>query len=505
MSVISSRGSNAAELRLPRKWTDREATPERIRVWGHNRSTSNTATVENVDIIKAGNTCAEKENKKKAPVVYYLSRNGQLEHPHFMEVPLSSPDGLYLRDVLDRLNLLRGKGMAALYSWSCKRSYKSGFVWHDLAEGDFIYPAHGSEYVLKGSELLEPAPLADSTDSFRSVKIPAEIQSHKSSSSSASPPSSDELNPRPAIARRRNQSWSSIDLSEYKVYRAEPFSQSSRRLAADAATQTEDKRRWMRPVKLAEEEEEEEIVRDRREVGGGSREEIEIEISPPPSDSSPETLETLMKADRRLILLGGRRSGGGAVDSNPTAEDGGKVKASTVLMQLFACGSMSFRDCGAAAVKEQGLSLIGQRYKGRLPRGAGDHVAGASREFRSPPPGVRLEDKEYFSGSLIETKKKEEIPAALKRCNSYNADRMSQLQLGEQEVEGRAGGDGATTKCIPRKLPKAGPAASRKEKEKISHQDDVSNSSEGGGGGGSKRFEPTTIRQVEETRKDGSK
>lgn len=33
----------------------------------------------------------------KVPVVYYLCRNQQLEHPHFMEVTMSSPDGLYLR------------------------------------------------------------------------------------------------------------------------------------------------------------------------------------------------------------------------------------------------------------------------------------------------------------------------------------------------------------------------------------------------------------------------
>lgn len=80
-------------------------------------------------------------------MVYYLCRNMHLEHPHFIEVP-SSPEGLYLRgqiadgsgasvlqgddgssdfalvpcvDVINRLNALRGKGMAAMYSWSCKR------------------------------------------------------------------------------------------------------------------------------------------------------------------------------------------------------------------------------------------------------------------------------------------------------------------------------------------------------------------------------------------------
>lgn len=28
-------------------------------------------------------------------------------------------------------------------------------MWHDLSEDDLILPAHGSEYVLKGSELFE--------------------------------------------------------------------------------------------------------------------------------------------------------------------------------------------------------------------------------------------------------------------------------------------------------------------------------------------------------------
>ncbi|KAI3461521.1 hypothetical protein Pfo_018184 [Paulownia fortunei] len=138
MAVSGSRSGRMAELQLTKLWRDqqREISPERTKVW------------------------TEPPNGKskldhRVPVVYYLSRNGQLEHPHFMEVPLSSSQGLFLRDVISRLNVLRGKGMAAMYSWSCKRSYKNGFVWHDLSENDFIYPAHGHEYVLKGSELLE--------------------------------------------------------------------------------------------------------------------------------------------------------------------------------------------------------------------------------------------------------------------------------------------------------------------------------------------------------------
>ncbi|GMP88780.1 hypothetical protein CsSME_00040633 [Camellia sinensis var. sinensis] len=113
----------------------RQVSPERAKVW-----TERSPKYQQI---------------RKVPVVYYLCRNRQLEHPHFIEVPLSSPDGLYLKDVIDRLNVLRGKGMAYMYSWSCKRSYKNGFVWHDLSEHDLIFPAHGSEYVLKGSELFQ--------------------------------------------------------------------------------------------------------------------------------------------------------------------------------------------------------------------------------------------------------------------------------------------------------------------------------------------------------------
>lgn len=40
---------------------------------------------------------AQLQQGKKVPVVYYLCRNRHLEHPHFMEVPLASSDGLYLR------------------------------------------------------------------------------------------------------------------------------------------------------------------------------------------------------------------------------------------------------------------------------------------------------------------------------------------------------------------------------------------------------------------------
>ncbi|XP_076903032.1 protein SOSEKI 5-like [Bidens hawaiensis] len=360
MEGVSRSGRKTTELHhLSRKWKDprsAERSPERTRVWTEPNSNGN--------------------KPRKVPVVYYLSRNGNLEHPHFIEVPLSSSDGLYLRDVIHRLDLLRGKGMAALYSWSSKRSYKNGFVWHDLAENDYIYPASGQEYILKGSELVVIA--GGASPEFEK-------------------PGDDDF---PVVRRRRNQSWTAVDLHEYKVYTGEP---STGKLAADASTQTDDKRRS-------------ELTRD------------EI-ISPPQSDSSPETLESLMKADGKLILKleteNGHKRNDTAGNSSSNNNNNNKIKTSSVLMQLITCGSISFRDCGPGAYGKDnpGVSLI-SHYKCRMvPRGEATVedavVLGKNRRVKKH---VVTEDKEYFSGSLIETNK-EEFPAVIKRSNSYNGDR----------------------------------------------------------------------------------
>lgn len=46
---------------------------------------------------------------------------------------------------------------------SFSRSYKNGFVWHDLSDDDLVLPAQGNEYVLKGSELLDQSPSGNAT------------------------------------------------------------------------------------------------------------------------------------------------------------------------------------------------------------------------------------------------------------------------------------------------------------------------------------------------------
>ncbi|XP_031490719.1 protein SOSEKI 5-like [Nymphaea colorata] len=72
-----------------------EASPERMMVWTEQRAP---------------------RQERRVLVLYYLCKNGQLEHLHFMEVPLYSVEGLCLRDVTSHLNFLRGKRITSMYS-----------------------------------------------------------------------------------------------------------------------------------------------------------------------------------------------------------------------------------------------------------------------------------------------------------------------------------------------------------------------------------------------------
>ncbi|KAG2311026.1 hypothetical protein Bca52824_022583 [Brassica carinata] len=406
MSSRASRATPDNNYLVPRRSRDQQDTsPDRNRIWTEPR---------NKPIVN-----------RKVPVVYYLCRNGQLDHPHFIEVTLSSSDGLYLKDVINRLNDLRGKGIASLYSWSSKRSYKNGFVWQDLSEDDFIFPVQGQEYVLKGSEVLDsclsnPRSLLGTT-SFRD---PRSLNPVKNSGDDVPP----------VIHRRRNQSWSSIDLSEYKVYKAtESSAESTRRLGADASTQTEDRRRRRKPAK--------EEVDSPASYENRSTELSRDEISPPPSDSSPETLENLIKADGRLIS---RQNESTSDHRTVESLSSGRMRASAVLMQLISCGTMSFKECGPVLLKDHGLSLTG-RSGCTVTRGVGDNsLERAEKELESFG-RIKLEDKEYFSGSLIETKK--ELVPALQRSSSYNADRSSRMGPTTEKDEEEA----VRAKCIPRR------------------------------------------------------
>ncbi|XVE99515.1 hypothetical protein REPUB_Repub03eG0205600 [Reevesia pubescens] len=298
--AINSKGR--IELAMQKRYQDRETSPERTMVWVE-RSKSN--------------------KEQKVSVIYYLSRNGQLEHPHFLEVSLSSPQGLFLKDVINRLNSLRGEGMANRYSWSSKRSYKNGYVWQDLAENNFIYPSHGREYILKGSLLLE------TSLSFRSYETLSSTSSISKNSSETY--SSGEDSNVPAKIRRKHHSWSEFkELDEHKAYKARTSGEFSSK-GNSVSTQTNDNARQRR-VGVEEAEEHE------RERNQGILELNEQQASRASSNS--EILKSLnISADIRDQ----------SVENDCPS---GRIKASAVLMQLIACGSRKAKDCESMEIKD---------------------------------------------------------------------------------------------------------------------------------------------------------
>uniref|UniRef100_A0A6N2LT83 SOSEKI DIX-like domain-containing protein n=1 Tax=Salix viminalis TaxID=40686 RepID=A0A6N2LT83_SALVM len=283
---MATNSTDRRELSMANKDQDRETSPDRTKMTILPKSKSDL----------------------KVAVVYYLTRNGHFEHPHFMEVPLSSPQGLQLKgDVKDRLNHLRGQGMARMYSWSSKRSYKNGFVWQDLSESDYIHPCGGHEYILKGSLLLETSQSFryDSTSS-RTSKVFSDMISSSSEDSNS-----------PAI-RMKNRSWTTFDdLEEYRVYKARITGEIAGEGTCNVSTQTDDSRRRIWAQRAGT------VVRS------------EEESSKLPLKSSSKALESL---ERRSVEENGS-SGGIKYERVEDDCPGGGMKPSVVLMKLVGCGS----------------------------------------------------------------------------------------------------------------------------------------------------------------------
>ncbi|CAI0452797.1 unnamed protein product [Linum tenue] len=463
---------------------------------------------------------------RKVPVVYYLCRNRQLEHPHFIEVPLSSPDGLYLRDVIEKLNVLRGRGMASMYSWSSKRSYKSGFVWHDLSEDDLIVPAHGNEYVLKGSELFEDSN-PDRSAIVGTVKIqnnlkqlpePSSSRSQDDSSSSSSLygketklSQEDELSPpgqrrdgsssiSPESRDGKNSTWSgSVGLTEYKVYRSDGVAHAATQTEENNVTGPKSRETCTRGVSTDDGSLE-------RECNGDSQRQLprakknysetgENSASPPPpsttssgassSGGKTETLESLIRADVNKInsfrILEGEDV---RMSTNP------RLKATNVLMQLISCGSISVKDHSFGLIPTYKPKFSHSKYASPL---FSTSIMFGELDCLSENPrlmSLRLEDKEYFSGSLIETKLPKEEATTLKRSSSYNADRTSK-QLNPSD-NGEESTSGVGSKCIPLAMKASSSKHPRSTTMRSPTSEKPRNSSDGAAGletpqGGSKR------------------
>ncbi|XP_074568309.1 protein SOSEKI 3-like isoform X2 [Curcuma longa] len=428
---------------------------------------------------------------KRVPVVYYLCRNRHLEHPHFVEVPLSSPDGLFLRDVIDKLNVLRGKRMAAMYSWSCKRSYKNGFVWHDLSEDDLILPAQGNEYVLKGSEILDQTPpdrrdhdssnaKIQNSEQVQEPPISCKTQEASFLGSSAEvlikeaklpsslltqpppppppPPPPQEDDPSSYTHNHRSSSPGNVSpepgrrtslLTEISSPKPAELRVRKSSVAQDASTQTEDQRGRRnglstRIMGVSTDDRPLEVQYNRRqsELTLHSNEESEIvkeknlPSSTVSSSAKTNTLESLIREEVSI-----RNNYRNVEAEEVFLSSSSKFRATNMLMHMFTCGSISVKD-------HYGIGFAAD-YKPRLadaklitsPMLSTSMVLG---EFNLLPESQRaivprLNKKQHFSGSMVETNKFKEgqlegVPK-LKRSSSFNEDRSYNMPCSTRESE----------------------------------------------------------------------
>ncbi|KAM6563779.1 hypothetical protein CsatB_023777 [Cannabis sativa] len=379
---------------------------------------------------------------KKVQIVYYLSRNGHLEHPHYMEVTHLADQPLRLRDVMDRLTLLRGKGMPSLYSWSCKRSYKNGYVWNDLAENDIIYSAEGAEFVLKGSELVE------------------------------------------GCSERLNQIQISRDFS---------FQTRPKTLGTEKYPKYDDVRDY-------EEEEEPEEYEDEEKVSytssttphsrcsrGVSTDELEE-----PQNRTQKTSSISDKAEQTITVTTtdsnhnnnnnrSKRFDEGVVVDRVISESAVAPSRNSVLLQLIACGSSavakaksspcvrpsdemsrsqrSIRSSYSNVRRSESDLGRGVMWKNAVKMADEDMINYMSENPRFG--NLQAQEKEYFSGSIVESMTDDRAAAVasatpvLKRSNSYNEERSSKAGLEEnmEDVEEKKKPKAKliSGKCIPRK------------------------------------------------------
>ncbi|XP_027364454.1 protein UPSTREAM OF FLC [Abrus precatorius] len=352
---------------------------------------------------------------RKVQVVYYLSRNGLLEHPHFMEVTLLPNQPLRLKDVFDRLMALRGSGMPLQYSWSSKRSYKSGYVWYDLGLKDVIHPAEGGEYVLKGSELVEGC-----SERFQQVNVSNKQAVYQQAETNYNYNSKSK-----ALSGCRQQK----EPEEYEEYEEQEKEYEDGEKTSYTSSTTTPHSRCSRGVST------EELV-DEEEHDGQTQNNATKVVITRTNNHSP-------------------RGNAIAPPSNPTSHnvkrvgDGSESGASrySVLLQLIACGG----EYKMKGKQEARLSNVGTKQRER----EREREFVCENEMMMNPRLLGTEEKEYFSGSLVDSIKTDRIPhPLLKRSNSYDEQRRSKLGMEVKEEEGEMKG-GMKEKCIPlKKSPK---------------------------------------------------
>lgn len=366
----------------------------------------------------------EEEAKTKRPifrrvqVVYYLTRNGHLEHPHFIEVIVPVNQPLRLRDVTNRLTVLRGKNMPSLYAWSCKRSYRNGFVWNDLAENDVIYPSNCGEYVLKGSEITEKV---QETHVKRTLSGPNQEA-----------PKSRLLRLKPKLQNRTT----SFDDSELYVGEDEEedgeYDLSEEKTSYTSSTTPQS--RFSRGI---------------------SMETIEF------AEKKPNLVKTEQSLPVRSDPSELTRSADRVEDGDPVV-DTGSVRGS-IWLQMISCGHIAKHYAAPSLMNSSSRPKEESLRKGVVCKNVVKKaVVEDEREmirFMSENPrfgNPQAEEKEYFSGSIVESVSHERVAAepALRRSNSFNEERSKIVDMMAKEVkekDEREERSNVKVRCIPRR------------------------------------------------------
>ncbi|KMZ66255.1 hypothetical protein ZOSMA_2G02660 [Zostera marina] len=402
---------------------------------------------------------------KKLQVIYYLSRNGQLEHPHFMEMSHLSNQPLRLKDVMDRMSALRGRAMSSLYSWSCKRTYKNGYVWNDLGENDVVYPAEGVEYILKGSEIVESC-----SEHFQQLQLTT-ARARPTVPKPAPPPSAKNQNHHRFHPEAEEVEEDDDDDDEMGLEMEEEEEEVEE---ADIVVDTAQSRCSRGVSTDHQEEQQQSELNCVGEVIGASSNS---------SSSSENTSGNLTTIPKNNNNSNSKSNSNNISCKSSSISVNEMTRTPSVLLQLIACGALPAKmktglksplSSSSLGNNSSGSSSIGSSgrkslYKGVLSRLATNHATMEGDDYdvikymsENPRFGnLQMEDKEYFSGSIVETMQK--TVNTLKRSSSYNEERSGRREIGDEEEEKKIKEKSLKGRCIPGRKKTAAAASSKSQ------------------------------------------
>ncbi|KAI3996379.1 hypothetical protein MKX01_026847 [Papaver californicum] len=365
---------------------------------------------------------------RKVQVLYYICRsNGQLEHPHFVEVTHLSTQHLRLKDFIDRLTVLRGKSMPSLFSWSCKRSYKNGYVWNDLSDNDIIYPAEGAEYILKGSELIEGC-----SEQFQQIQV----------TKKQNPESKYHSKRRLLVVPSQNRE---TDLGFMNRTESDDDEEEVEEVRKNSTSSTKSSSQCSRGISTEEDDE---------HIKTQDNNPSEITLEDTTNYSPPSSSSTISEKTHHTPKTNN--------DHNSVTES----NRSSILFQLIACGSSNaIRERNAAAQKSimpappppppppvaaaRKSNCSSNLHRGVLCKNINTAIKMSEEEeddeINYMPENPRFgnpqsEEKEYFSGSIVEsiTERDRVIEGTessrLKKSSSYNEERSRKSGLGLEPI-----------------------------------------------------------------------